>query len=73
MNIQAEKLELIRLILETDNLSIINSIKSYFTKEISNDFWLTLPMDEKEAILQGLDDIKKGKYVEYEEFIKQYS
>ena len=33
MNIQAEKLEIMKMILETNNLSILESIKRLFKKE----------------------------------------
>lgn len=39
MNIQAEKLEILKLILETDNPGIISSIKAIFKKEKEIDFW----------------------------------
>lgn len=73
MNIQAEKLELVRLILDTDNPSILASIKSIFSKSKDTDFWDTLPQEQKEEIMEGITEIEKGETVNYEEdFIKKH-
>ncbi len=72
MNIQAEKLELMRLILETDNPGILESIKKLFKTKAQNDFWDTLSLQQKDDILEGIQQIKEGEVVDYEEFIKQH-
>ena len=72
MNIQAKKLEIMRLILETDNPSILESIKNIFTKKSQSDFWEALPQEEKDGILQGIKEISNGEFVDYEEFIKKH-
>ncbi len=43
MNIQAEKIEIMKLILETDNPIILESVKNIFKKNTTTDFWETLP------------------------------
>ena len=72
MNIQAEKLEIMRMILETNNPSILESIKNIFSKESSVDFWTTLPQDQKDEILEGLEQIEKGETVNYDELVKKH-
>jgi len=72
MNIHAEKLELVRLILDTDNPGILHSIKRVFSKAEENDFWDDLPQNKKDDILNGLEEINKGETVSYEEFIKKH-
>ena len=72
MNIQAEKLELMRLILETDNPGILESIKKIFKTKSQTDFWETLPQDQKDDILQGIQEIEKGEVSDYEAFIKNH-
>jgi len=69
MNIQAEKLELVRLILETDNPSILASVKRVFTKSKKVDFWDSLPQLQKNEIVKGVEEIEAGGTVSYEEFI----
>ena len=72
MNIQAEKLELMKLILETENPGILESVKGFFKKDTSVDFWKTLPQEQREDILQGIKEAKNGEVVEYEDFIKKH-
>ena len=55
MNIQAEKLELVRKILDTDNLGILSSIKQIFTSSKKVDFWDSLHKSQKEEILKGIE------------------
>jgi hypothetical protein len=68
MNIQSEKLELLKLILNTENPSIIRKLKAIFNKE--KDFWETLSNSEQEEILKGIDELDKGESIPYEQFIK---
>ncbi|MCD4747263.1 MAG: hypothetical protein K8R58_13275 [Bacteroidales bacterium] len=72
MNIQAEKLEIMKMILETDNLSILSLIKKIFKKDTQFDFWNTLPHEQKDEILKGIEEIEKGEIVDYEEFMTKH-
>ena len=72
MNIQTEKLEIMRMILETNNPSILESIKKLFLKESSTDFWTTLRQDQKNEILEGLEQIEQGETVNYDELMKKH-
>jgi len=72
MNIQAEKLELVRKILDTDNPSILSSIKQIFTSSKNVDFWDSLPQSQKEEILKGIEEVGNGETVDYEEYIRNH-
>jgi hypothetical protein len=72
MNIQAEKLEIMRMILETDNPFIIDSIKKILNKQGNIDFWNTIPQSQKDDILLGIQEIENGDVVDYDEFIKKH-
>ncbi len=65
MNLQAEKIEIMRMVLDTKNPSILKSIKNLLWKEEKPDFWETLPQTQKDDIEQGLKDIKNGDLVNY--------
>jgi len=39
MNLQAEKIEIMRMVLDTKNPSILKSIKNLLWKEENPDFW----------------------------------
>ena len=72
MNIQAEKLEIMKMILETDNSSILGLIKKIFKKDTQLDFWNTLPHEQKDEILKGIEEIENGEIVDYEEFMTKH-
>ncbi len=72
MDIQAEKLEIMKLILETENPGILKSIKGLLWKTEKSDFWETLPQDQKKEILEGIRDIENGDVVDYQEFMEQF-
>jgi hypothetical protein len=72
MNIHAEKIEIMKMILDTDNPSILESVRNIFKRSTTADFWDTLPQEQKEDILQGIKDIENGEIVDYEDFMKQY-
>ena len=66
MNIQLEKIELMKLLLETENPTIISSIKKIFQKE-KKDWWDDLPDYAKEGIEEGERDIENGDVFTFEE------
>ena len=72
MNIQAEKIELMKLILETDNPSILSSIKKILKRESKKDFWDTLPQSQKDEILKSIEEIENGEIEDYEDFIRKH-
>ena len=72
MNIQAEKIELVKLILETNNPNLLSSIKKILKREKKRDFWETLPQSQKEDIMKGIEEIENGEIVDYEVFIKKH-
>jgi len=72
MNIQAEKLELVRMILDTDNPRTPSSIKRIFTSSKKVDFWDNLPQSKKKEILKGIEEVENGETVDYEDFIKNH-
>jgi hypothetical protein len=72
MNIQAEKLELIRMLLNTKKPSVLASIRRIFEKEESVDFWNTLSEEEKKDIRQGIEELDKGEKYPYNEIMAKH-
>ncbi|GMT44571.1 MAG: hypothetical protein IEMM0006_0403 [bacterium] len=72
MNLQAEKLEIMKMILETDNPYILKSIKRFFKKVSDIDFWETLSQEQKDDILQGINEIENGEVVDYDDFMRNH-
>lgn len=72
MNVQTEKIELIKLILDTENPGILNSIRKVLTKHAQKDFWQTLSQAQQDEILKGIEEIDSGETEDYEVFINRY-
>ncbi len=64
MNIQAEKIELAKLLLDTNNPKIIQSIKQIFKKEKTS--------DQKKEVKKAKKEIKEGKSSDFESFISKH-
>jgi hypothetical protein len=72
MDIQSSKLELVKLILEIDNQSILNKILVAI-KSTEKDFYLELSPQEKNEIELGLDQLNSGKRISLEDYIQKVS
>ena len=72
MNIQAKKLEILRMVMETDNPKILDSIRNIFKKQVDKDFWNTISKSQKEDILSGIQEVDNGNIVDYEEFMREH-
>ncbi len=68
MDIQLEKQELIDLLKETENPSIITAIRKIFQKE-QKDWYDELSEEQKDSIEEGEKQIENGEYVTYEEMM----
>ena len=69
MDLHAEKLELIRMVLETDNPNILAIVKKFLTESKKDDFWDKLPQYRRDEILKGVEEAAKGETVDYENII----
>jgi len=72
VNIQAEKLEILKMILETDNPGILVSIKRLFEKSSTPDFWQTLTQEQKDEIKQGTKEIENGEFVDFDSLMTKH-
>jgi hypothetical protein len=70
MNLQAEKLELVRMILDVEDKSILKRIKSLIETE-EDDFWDELHDDVKAGIEEGIAQLERGEGIPHEEAIKR--
>jgi len=71
MDIQLEKIELIKLLQETENPAIITGIKKIFQIE-EKDFWDELTASQQSDILEGIREGEEGKIVPYQDVMKKY-
>lgn len=66
MDIQARKLELIKLLLDTQSVEIVLRIQEIFEQEENKDFWDQLHADDQLAIKEGITQLNEGKHVSLE-------
>ncbi|KRD11033.1 hypothetical protein ASE21_04750 [Flavobacterium sp. Root901] len=71
MNIQLEKLELIKLLVETENPAILKSIRKILKKE-HKDWWDDLTDSQKEDIAQSELEFERGEFSSFEDVMKKY-
>jgi predicted transcriptional regulator len=64
MDLQAEKIELVKLLLETESRDVINEIKAVFKKQ-GNDFYDDLHQHVKDSIEIGLKEIEDGEVYDH--------
>lgn len=63
MDIQSDKLELIKMVLETDDKTIIEAIKNIF-KAQKKDVWTELSPEQQEEIDIGILEANRGDQVD---------
>ncbi len=71
MNIEATKLELMHLILQTQKESLLKKLKSVFEEE-QVDWWSEMSENEKEEIKTGLAQADEGKHIANETIMKRF-
>tara|TARA_B100000780_G_C20977533_1_gene390479 strand:+ start:186 stop:407 length:222 start_codon:yes stop_codon:yes gene_type:complete len=72
MNIQTEKIQLVKMLLDTENPKIIESIKNIFKKEKSSDFWEDLSLQQRKEIEKASIEIENGEVTDYESFMQKH-
>ncbi|MCM4167087.1 hypothetical protein KCTC52924_02663 [Arenibacter antarcticus] len=71
MNIEAKKLELMHLLLQTQKESLLAKLKKVFDEE-QVDWWNEMTKEEQEEINTGLKQADKGEYVASETVMKRF-
>ena len=69
MDIQATKIELMRMILGIENPSVIERISALIKNETS-DFWDDLTTEEQKDMEKAIKELDAGKGMEWNEFKK---
>lgn len=70
MDLQAEKIELVKLILDTEDRGLIKKIMALF-KSKEEDFWETLPEHFKNGVRKSQEELKNGQFISYEDVKKK--
>jgi len=72
MDIQTSKIALVKMILNIENDKFIEKITEFIQKE-KVDFWNDLSLAEQKEIEKGIEELNKGKRVEFNDFLKKIS
>ncbi|CAM1363564.1 conserved protein of unknown function [Tenacibaculum soleae] len=72
MNIQAEKIQLAKMLLDTQNPKIIESIKNIFKREKTVDFWTELSLEQRVEIEKASIEIESGEVTDYDSFMQKH-
>ena len=66
MDIQATKIELAQLLLNTENVSVLNKIKTILKTE-KKDWWDELTKEQQDSIDEGCAEIDRGEFITWED------
>ncbi len=71
MDIQLEKIELVKKLLATEDMSILNSIKKIFEKE-EKDWWDDLTEEQQNILNESMEQYERGEFSSFDDFIKPH-
>ena len=71
MNLQAKKLELVQLILNTEKPSVLAKVEAVFKKEKCADWWDEISEAKKVEIEKGIAEADSGKLIPRAEVMKE--
>lgn len=72
MDIDATKLELVKLLLQVKEESTLYKVKKILKKEASRDWWDDLSADEKASIDEGIKQSERGETISHKEVMKVF-
>ncbi len=71
MDIQALKIELVQKILSSQNISLLSQVNELFSSETDQDWWDQLPSEIQNAILEGAEQVEKGRSYSHEQVLAE--
>ena len=71
MDIRLEKLELIKMLMETENPSVLQAIRKIFQKE-EKDWWDDLTEEQQNILNESMEQYEKGEFSSFDDFIKPH-
>jgi predicted transcriptional regulator len=71
MNLQARKLELVQMILNTDRPNLLEKVSQILQQEQEADWWDDLPVSVQQAIEAGSKEADRGETTPHEEVMKE--
>ena len=71
MDIRLEKLELMKMLMETENPSVLQAIRKIFQKE-EKDWWDDLTEEQQNILNESIEQYKRGEFSSFNDFIKPH-
>jgi hypothetical protein len=71
MDIRLEKLELMKMLMETENPSVLQAIRKIFQKE-EKDWWDELTEEQQNILNESMEQYERGEFSSFDDFIKPY-
>ena len=71
MDIRLEKLELMKMLMETENPSVLQAIRKIFQKE-DKDWWDDLTEEQQNILNESMEQYEKGEFSSVDDFIKPH-
>lgn len=72
MSIETTKLELMKLLLNTQKESVLEKIKDIFQKESSQDWWEEMNEEQHQDIELGLNEFENGQVKSHRDVMKLF-
>jgi predicted transcriptional regulator len=71
MNLQAKKLEIVQLIINTEKPALLKVVEDILKRGQHVDWWDKIGEDEKRAIEQGLAEADRGELIPHETVMQE--
>ena len=71
MDIRLEKLELMKMLMETENPSVLQAIRKIFQKE-EKDWWDDLTEEQQNILNESMEQYERGEFSSFNDFIKPH-
>ena len=71
MDIRLDKLELMKMLMETENPSVLQAIRKIFQKE-EKDWWDDLTEEQQNILNESMEQYEKGEFSSFDDFIKPH-
>ncbi|MFM7895298.1 MAG: hypothetical protein ACKO8L_05065 [Flavobacterium sp.] len=66
-----EKLELMKMLMETENPLVLQAIRKIFQKE-DKDWWDDLTEEQQNILNESMEQYEKGEFSSFDDFIKPH-
>lgn len=73
MNMQAEKLQLVKMLIETEDKSILKQIKAIFDTSPKTDLWDEWDDEVRADVEEAIAELERGEGIPHEVVMQEFS